>query len=264
MSKQLVERRVQVDDLDRRLVSLLSKDGRQSNRALARQLGVSSVTVQNRLRRLEKSGVIAVSALVDPRRVGNALGVIIGMKVYPWNVEPVMTALCNQPPVARVSSVTGSFSVMASAYFDSIDSLARFRFEVLSRQPGIEESELFIMMTPPVESTTVLHKLDELDHRLINALRENGRETMAALSRKLGVSRLTVHRRINQLIREGRIVIRALVLDNSFSFVRHRAALALKVKHSHSPKLLERIMNLPEVVFATTVAAVSYTHLTLP
>ena len=51
-------RTVVLDDLDRRLLSLLREDSRRSSRKLAKMLGVSAPTVASRLRRLEQMGVI--------------------------------------------------------------------------------------------------------------------------------------------------------------------------------------------------------------
>ncbi|TDT30856.1 Lrp/AsnC family transcriptional regulator [Naumannella halotolerans] len=48
--------------------------------------------------------------------------------------------------------------------------------------------------------------LDDLDRRLLSALREDGRASTAALSRQLGVSRATVGARIARLVEEGTII----------------------------------------------------------
>ncbi|NYH25366.1 DNA-binding Lrp family transcriptional regulator [Paraburkholderia bryophila] len=47
-----------LDDVDRQLLSLLRDDARMSVVALAKQLRISRATVQNRLTRLEQNGVI--------------------------------------------------------------------------------------------------------------------------------------------------------------------------------------------------------------
>ena len=48
----------QPDDLDRRLLALLREDGRASTAALAERLKVSRGTVQNRIDRLQRSGLL--------------------------------------------------------------------------------------------------------------------------------------------------------------------------------------------------------------
>ena len=49
---------ITLDDVDRQLIALLRGNARLSVVALAKQLRVARATVQNRLTRLEKNGVI--------------------------------------------------------------------------------------------------------------------------------------------------------------------------------------------------------------
>ncbi len=51
-----------------------------------------------------------------------------------------------------------------------------------------------------------LRTLDDLDRRLLAALRANGRESVAALARELGVTRSTVNARLDRLISSNTIV----------------------------------------------------------
>ena len=48
--------------------------------------------------------------------------------------------------------------------------------------------------------------LDDLDRRLLSALRTNGREPVASLARDLGVTRSTIHSRLKRLTDSGTIV----------------------------------------------------------
>lgn len=62
---------VDLDRLDRRILEVLTSDGRISVTDLAKQIGLSKSPTQARLRRLEAEGVIAgYQALVDPIRLG--------------------------------------------------------------------------------------------------------------------------------------------------------------------------------------------------
>lgn len=60
-----------LDDLDRRLIVALSRDGRQSGAALAQDLGLSRQAVGERIRALERRGVIrGYHAAIDPQALG--------------------------------------------------------------------------------------------------------------------------------------------------------------------------------------------------
>lgn len=70
-----------MEDLDRRIVQLLCSDGRMSYTDLARETGLSTSAVHQRVRRLEQRGVIkGYTAVVDPDAVGLPLTAFISIK----------------------------------------------------------------------------------------------------------------------------------------------------------------------------------------
>src|SRR3990172_6450874 len=69
---------VLLDDLDRRLITLLMEDASRTNVFLARELGVSDGTVRNRIQNLIEKGVMEIVAVVDPWKVGHKLQIICG------------------------------------------------------------------------------------------------------------------------------------------------------------------------------------------
>jgi len=62
---------------------MLRADGRRSNREIARTLGVPEATVRYRVRRLTESGVLKITASVDPEHLGYALTAVISVHVEP-------------------------------------------------------------------------------------------------------------------------------------------------------------------------------------
>ncbi|MGH3322652.1 MAG: Lrp/AsnC family transcriptional regulator [Streptosporangiaceae bacterium] len=70
-----------MEELDRRIVSLLAGDGRMSFTDLARATGLSVSAVHGRVRRLEKRGVIrGFTALIDPDEAGLPLTAFVSIK----------------------------------------------------------------------------------------------------------------------------------------------------------------------------------------
>jgi len=68
------------DEIDRSLVRLLGEDGRMSFADLARETGLSTSAVHQRVRRLEQRGVITgYRAVVNPRLVGLPLTALIDL-----------------------------------------------------------------------------------------------------------------------------------------------------------------------------------------
>jgi DNA-binding Lrp family transcriptional regulator len=72
-----------VEEIDRRIVSLLSRNGRMSFTELARQAGLSVSAVHQRVRRLETDGVITgYVALCDPQVIGLPLTAFVSIKPF--------------------------------------------------------------------------------------------------------------------------------------------------------------------------------------
>jgi Lrp/AsnC family transcriptional regulator, leucine-responsive regulatory protein len=72
-----------VEDIDRKIVSLLSRNGRMSFTELARQAGLSVSAVHQRVRRLEQDRVITgYAALCDPEVIGLPLTAFVSIKPF--------------------------------------------------------------------------------------------------------------------------------------------------------------------------------------
>ena len=72
-----------VEEIDRRIVSLLSRNGRMSFTELARQAGLSVSAVHQRVRRLETEGVITgYVALCNPDVIGLPLTAFVSIKPF--------------------------------------------------------------------------------------------------------------------------------------------------------------------------------------
>src|ERR1700677_4540353 len=76
-------RRQQVEETDRKIVSLLARNGRMSFTELARQAGLSVSAVHQRVRRLEQDGVIkGYAAIFNPEDVGLPLTAFVSVKPF--------------------------------------------------------------------------------------------------------------------------------------------------------------------------------------
>jgi len=104
-----------VDDLDEHLLARLRENARAPVAELARALGLSRTTVQSRLARLERSGVIAgyavkLSGAYEAARVH----AFIMLTVEPKQAAAVTAALKRMPGVRRLQSVSGPFDMIAT------------------------------------------------------------------------------------------------------------------------------------------------------
>lgn len=72
-----------MDAIDLNIIESLQKNGRQKNSVLARTLNIPATTLQERIRRLEESGIIkGYRAVVDPKKIGYGVQAIIGISLH--------------------------------------------------------------------------------------------------------------------------------------------------------------------------------------
>ena len=107
---------VELDEIDRKLLSALLDDGRLYQRQLAGLIGVAQGTVTNRLNRLTESGVIkGYHVNLDAKKIGWSMTVLIGLRIEKRSIMSVQGIIANDPRVISVYDVTGEFDSMVLA-----------------------------------------------------------------------------------------------------------------------------------------------------
>jgi DNA-binding Lrp family transcriptional regulator len=140
-----------LDDTDRRLISLLRASARMPTAALGRHLGLSRSAVQERLKRLERDGVITGYTIVlgeTAEHPGVSAHVLLTLD--PKFQDRAMAALTGLPEVSRCYTVSGVYDAVAmvrastSAHLDEV--LTR-----IGRLPGITRTTSAILLSTMFE-----------------------------------------------------------------------------------------------------------------
>jgi DNA-binding Lrp family transcriptional regulator len=109
------------DPIDQKLLAALRDNGRASTAQLARLVGRSRTSVQSRIARLEKQGVIVgYSVLLAPEHELGAVRAHVMIKVGPKEARAVTAALRAIPQVRLLHSVSGEVDMIAVAATDSV------------------------------------------------------------------------------------------------------------------------------------------------
>lgn len=106
---------------DEALLSLLRENARAPAAVIARRLGLSRTTVQSRIERLERQGVIAGYTV----RVGDdferdRVRALIMITVFPKQMPAVVDALRQMPDVRSLQSVSGGWDLVATGVVPTI------------------------------------------------------------------------------------------------------------------------------------------------
>ena len=109
------------DPIDEKLLAALREDGRASIAALARAVGRSRTSVQSRLRRLERQGVIlGYSVQIAPEHAQGAVRAHVSIKVGPKEARGVIGELRRIKAVRVLHSVSGELDLIAVAATASV------------------------------------------------------------------------------------------------------------------------------------------------
>jgi DNA-binding Lrp family transcriptional regulator len=105
-----------------------------------------------------------------------------------------------------------------------------------------------VPLLPSAKSLHMLDTLDDLDHRLIALLRDDGRLPTATLAKKLSVSRGTVQNRIDRLLRSGLLLGFTIRLRSEVEIPAVRAMTLVEVRGNETDAVVGALRRLPEVV----------------
>lgn len=151
-----VEENPELDATDLKIVEMLEKDGRMSFREAAKRLGISEGTVYNRVKRMQKDGIIkGFSARSDPMKLGRDLVAVIGLRVLGGHLVEVEKAISKYDEVRAVYDVTGDHDAIAIARFGTRAELNKFIKEVLSHE-YVDRTATYIVLNVVKEDLRTL------------------------------------------------------------------------------------------------------------
>ncbi|MCW5942151.1 MAG: Lrp/AsnC family transcriptional regulator [Fimbriimonadaceae bacterium] len=135
-------RRAPLDDIDLDILRRLQRNGRVSNAELAREVNLSPPSTLQRVRRLERSGVVrAYGALVDAAEVGLGVTVFVHVTLSLHQDKPIegfREYVRRLPEVLECHNVSGDCDFLLKVVSEDIAAYESFVRGKLSRAPGVE------------------------------------------------------------------------------------------------------------------------------
>ena len=109
---------------DELLLSLLRENARASTALIARRLGLSRTTVQSRIEKLEREGVISgYTVRIDDEYERGQIRAHIMITVHPKQAVSVATALRAMPELRALHSVSGSYDLIAVGAVSTVNDM---------------------------------------------------------------------------------------------------------------------------------------------
>jgi Lrp/AsnC family transcriptional regulator, leucine-responsive regulatory protein len=149
----------EIDATDRRILTVLQKDGRMTNADLSEQVNLSPSACHRRVQRLEEEGLIAgYVALLDARKMGKPTTVFVEITLQ-GQADEVLDAferaICRVPDVLECHLMAGTADYLLKIIATDTEDFARIHRQYLSRLPGVAKMQSSFALRTVVKTTAM-------------------------------------------------------------------------------------------------------------
>ncbi len=134
------------DPIDQRIVALLQRNGRMSNSAVARELGISEPSVRRRVNQLISSGRLQIRAVPSPEKAGLELSAVLGLSCSLKQLDEIALRLVTCRELRYVVYTTGQHDLVCEGFFSSQQHLLEFLTQRIASIPGITRVETSVVL----------------------------------------------------------------------------------------------------------------------
>jgi Lrp/AsnC family leucine-responsive transcriptional regulator len=148
-----------LDEIDRKILKLLQKNGRMTNAALAEAVGLTATPMLQRIKKLEQRGVIrGYAALVDPAAVGRGTTayVLVKQSIHDLDTHArFVEAMGEYSEVLECRHIAGEEDYLLKVVVRDIAEYERFLLHRLTKVPGIDRVKTIFVLSTSKEETAV-------------------------------------------------------------------------------------------------------------
>lgn len=148
-----------VDKLDRKILSILSKNARIAFKDVAEQCGVSRAAIHQRVERLKEDGVITGSGFsINPKSIGYGTCTYVGISLERGSMyKNVVKKLLNIPEIVECHFTTGPYTMMVKAYVRDNEQLMKLLNDTLQSIDGVVSTETLISLDQSIKRDVPIH-----------------------------------------------------------------------------------------------------------
>ncbi|MFT6368221.1 MAG: DNA-binding Lrp family transcriptional regulator [Halioglobus sp.] len=140
-----------MDELDKKLLSLLRINSRATTSSLARELGVSRSTVQDRITRLERRNIIAgYTVRYHQDFGGRLLKAHVMIQVNPKHSTQIVEALRSIAAVKTLQTVSGIYDLVTLVEAVTTQEMDGV-LDTMGQLPGVEKTTTSIVLATKFE-----------------------------------------------------------------------------------------------------------------
>ncbi len=148
-----------LDDIDKELLKLLQKDSKQTNKALSYALGLSVTAVYERIRKLEKNGIISkYVALIDKKKVAKAFVAFCHVKLVQHSQDYVMKferEVRKLDEVLECYHISGDYDYLLKVLVEDMEAFREFMVKKLTNINHIGSTHSMFMISEVKHTTAI-------------------------------------------------------------------------------------------------------------
>ena len=142
-----------IDNLDKKILSILSKNARIPFKDVAAECGVSRAAIHQRVQHLVEGGVITGSGFdVNPKSLGYSTCTYVGLNLERGSMsKDVVKRLVNIPEIVECHFTTGSYTMLLKLYARDNEQLMDLLNNQLQTIPGVVSTETLISLEQSIK-----------------------------------------------------------------------------------------------------------------
>lgn len=142
-----------IDGIDKKILRFLMEDARRPILEIARNIGISGAAIHQRLRKLEKSGLIAGSKfIINPKKLGYTTMAYVGIFLDKAMSNPkAVKELETIPEVLECHYTTGNWSILIKVLCRDNEHLMHVLNKKIQQIEGVSRTETFISLNQQID-----------------------------------------------------------------------------------------------------------------
>lgn len=150
---------IKLDETDRKIIRILQDNGRITNSELAKSVGLTTTPTLERVRRLEREGIISgYSARIDAESVGKGLTVFCSVTLTLHQLQMVEEFCAHVEALPEVIScyhITGDADFLLKVVVRDTKEYELVMREKLTRLPGVQKLHTNIVLSTKKENANI-------------------------------------------------------------------------------------------------------------
>lgn len=148
-----------IDNLDKKILSILSKNARIPFKDVAAECGVSRAAIHQRVQHLIAGGVITGSGFdVNPKSVGYSTCTYVGINLERGSMyKDVVQQLLTIPEIVECHFTTGSYTILLKVYARDNEQLMDLLNNKMQMIPGVVSTETLISLDQSIKREIPVH-----------------------------------------------------------------------------------------------------------